>query len=472
MGRARASFRDPGHPGASDGPCEDDCGTRAAASREGPMRSLYVLVLAAGQVMRRKSALPKVLHPVAGRPMLEHVLRSAGALRAKELSVVLGVGRDQVQKELVSRGWKKLHYVIQDKPKGSGHAVMMAKSWLKPKRGALLVVYGDTPLLSAPTLQRLVEHHAISGNAATFLAMDVPDPSGYGRMILDGLGYLERIVEDKDATPVERAITLVNSGVACWDIQMLLAVLPRIKPNNAKREYYLTDAAALLRAMGGRLGVVRAKNPDETHGINTRVDLARAEAIFRQRILEHWMREGVTILDPASTYIDLEAVIHPDTRLWPGTIIQGATRIGSRCEIGPYTILENAVVKDGVRVGPFSRLRPGSVIEEKAHIGNFVEIKKSTIGVGSKVNHLTYIGDAHVGKDVNIGAGTITCNYDGFSKFPTRIEDEVFVGSNANLVAPVKLGKGAIVAAGSTITEDVQPQALVVPRTRQGTKEG
>ncbi len=374
------------------------------------MKSLYVLVLAAGQGSRMKSELPKVLHP--------------------------GVGREVVQKELAARGWAKLHYVIQDKPKGSGHAVIMAKSWLKPKRGSLLVVYGDTPLLTSQTLQRLVDHHAVSGNAATFLAMDVPDPSGYGRMILDAQGYLERIVEDKDAAPHERTITLVNSGVACWDIQMLLEVLPRLKPNNAKREYYLTDAAALLRNIGGRVGVVRARNPDETHGINTRVDLARAEAIFRQRILEHWMREGVTILDPATTYIDVEVELQPDSRLWPGTILRGATRIGTHCEIGPYTILESAVVKDGARVGPFAR------------------------------------GDAQVGKGVNVGAGTITCNYDGYSKSQTIIEDGVFVGSNANLVAPVRLGHGAIIAAGSTITEDVKPNALVVARTRQIAKEG
>lgn len=246
-----------------------------------------------------------------------------------------------------------------------------------------------------------------------------------------------------------------------------MAVLPRIKADNAKREYYLTDAAALLRHLGGRVGVVRAKDPDETHGVNTRLDLARAERIYRQRILEHWMHEGVTIVDPASTYIDAEAVIHPDTRLWPGTIIQGASRVGSGCEIGPYTILENAVVKDGARIGPFARLRPGSVIEGDARIGNFVEIKKSTIGHGSKVNHLTYLGDAQVGKDVNVGAGTITCNYDGYAKHPTWIEDGVFIGSNANLVAPVRLGKGVIVGAGSTITEDVKPNALAVARTRQ-----
>jgi bifunctional UDP-N-acetylglucosamine pyrophosphorylase/glucosamine-1-phosphate N-acetyltransferase len=436
------------------------------------MKPLYILVLAAGQGTRMKSTLPKVLHPVGGRPLLEHVLKSVSALRSREQAVVLGVERERVQKELALRGWNKLRVIVQEKPQGSGHAVLMAKAWLKPKRGSLLVVYGDTPLLTASTLQRLVEHHAVSGNAATFLAMDVADPFGYGRMILDPLGYLERIVEEKDATPADRAITLVNTGVACWDIQMLLAVLPRLKANNAKREYYLTDAAALLRNLGGRVGVVRARNPEETHGINTRVDLARAEAIFQQQIRERWMREGVTIVDPASTYIDAEAVLSPDTRLWPGTIIQGAARIGSHCEIGPYTVVESAVVKDGAKVGPFARLRPGTVIEEGARVGNFVEIKKSTVGKGSKVNHLTYIGDAEIGKDVNIGAGTITCNYDGFAKSKTIIEDDVFVGSNTNFVAPVRVGRGALIGAGSTITEDVKAEALAVGRAPQVVKAG
>jgi bifunctional UDP-N-acetylglucosamine pyrophosphorylase/glucosamine-1-phosphate N-acetyltransferase len=220
------------------------------------------------------------------------------------------------------------------------------------------------------------------------------------------------------------------------------------------------------------VGVVRARNPDETHGINTRVDLSRAEAIFQQRIRERWMRDGVTIVDPASTYIDAEAVLSPDTRLWPGTIIQGASRIGSHCEIGPYTVVESAVVKDGAKVGPFARLRPGTVIEEGARIGNFVEIKKSLIGKGSKVNHLTYIGDAEIGKNVNVGAGTITCNYDGFTKSKTHLEDDVFIGSNTNLVAPVRVGRGAIIAAGSTITEDVKAGALAVARSRQVAKDG
>ena len=436
------------------------------------MKSLYILVLAAGQGTRMKSATPKVLHSVAGRPLLEHVLRTSQALGPKEIGVVLGVGRDLVQAALLERGWKKLAFIIQDQPKGSGHAVLKARSWLKGKKGSLLVVYGDTPLLNPFTLRRLVDHHAVSGNAATFLAMDLQDPSGYGRMMTNSDGALERIVEDKDATPEQRAVTLVNSGVACWDIDFLLQVLPKLQPNNAKREYYLTDCVALLRELRQRVGVVEAKDVNETHGVNTRIDLARAETIMRRRILEKWMLEGVTIVDPETTYIDAQAVLAPDSRVWPGTLIQGSSQIGANCEIGPYAIIESAIVKEGARVGPFARLRPGSVIEENARVGIFVEFNKATLGKGSKENHLTYIGDADIGKDVNIGAGTITCNYDGFSKFRTVIEDGVFVGSNTNLVAPVKVGRGAIIAAGSTITQDIPAHALALGRARQLAKEG
>lgn len=436
------------------------------------MKNLYVLVLAAGQGTRMKSNLPKVLHPVAGRPILEHVLRVAEALQPKEICVVLGHGRDVVQKNLEERGWNKLRVVVQDKPQGSGHAVMQAKSWLKDKKGSLLVIYGDTPLLKPSTLGRLADNHGASGNAATFLAMKLDDPSGYGRMVMNPDGSVARIVEDKDATLEERAITLVNSGVACWDISLLLEVLPRIKANNAKHEYYLTDAAALLRSLDKRVGVVRAIDPDETHGINSRLDLAQAEKIYRRRILNHWMREGVTVVDPDTTYIDASVVLSPDCRIWPGSVLQGASEIGTGCEIGPYTIVESSIVKAGARVGPFARLRPGTVVDADARVGNFVEVKKSTLGKGSKVNHLSYIGDSEVGTRVNVGAGTITCNYDGFTKSKTIIEDGVFVGSNTNLVAPVKVGKNAIIAAGSTITEDVKADALVFGRARQSAKEG
>jgi len=418
-----------------------------------------------------KSTLPKVLHPVADRPLVEHVLRAVRPLRPRQIGVVLGVGKARVQQTLCERGWSKLRFVMQSQPRGSGHAVLMARPWLKTLRGSLLVVYGDTPLLTSGTLQRIADHHAASGNAATFLAMDVPNPAGYGRMVLDRDGYLDRIVEDKDAGPAEREITLVNSGVACWDIGALVDALPQLRPNNAKREYYLTDAAALLRARGLRVGVVSAEQPEETMGVNTRVELAQAEAVWRRRILERWMLAGVTIVDPATTYIGADAELEPDTVVWPGTIIQGGTRIASGCEVGPYSIIEDSEIREGARVGPFARVRPGSVIGRNARIGNFVETKKTVVGDGSKVNHLTYLGDAELGRRVNIGAGTITCNYNGFAKFRTTIGDDVFVGSNSNLVAPVRLGKGVIVAAGSTVTEDAPPDALVLARSRQENKQ-
>lgn len=428
---------------------------------------LSVLVLAAGQGTRMKSALPKVLHELSGRPLLEHVLLTVKRLKPQGVGVILGHGRQQVEKTLRDRGWNDFRMIVQSVAKGSGHAVRMATSWLKTRGGSVLVVYGDTPLLTAETLKALVQAHAKSKDAATFLAMDVPQPAGYGRMVVGRDGSLQRIVEDRDATPQEKRITLVNTGVACWDVRKLLQVLPKIKPNNAKREYYLTDAVGLLRQAGHRVGVMTAGDWSETQGINNRVDLAEAERAQRRRITERWMREGVTIVDPETTFIDDRAVIAPDTRIWPGTVIQGASVIGANCEVGPYSVLEDATLKDNVKAGPFARLRPGTVLESGARVGNFVEIKKSRVGRGSKVNHLTYIGDTQMGDGVNIGAGTITCNYDGYKKSQTVLGDGVFVGSNTNLVAPVRVGAGTIIGAGSTITKDVESDALALERSKQ-----
>lgn len=418
-----------------------------------------------------KSVLPKVLHPAAGRPLLDHVLRAVAGLKPERTAVVLGFAREQVSEALKKLGWTDVDIVVQPAPRGSGHAVLMARPWLKRRRGTLLVVYGDTPLITTDTLRRLVTAHQKSAHAATFLAMDIADPSGYGRMILETPGLLSRIVEHKDATPEERSVRLVNSGVACWQMAPLLKTLPKLKPNNAKREYYLTDAVSLLRFSGETVGVVTASDPGEMQGVNSRVELADAEASLRKRVLIHWMREGVTIVDPASTYIDDRATLAADVTLWPGTLILGAARIASGAEIGPYSVVEGATVGPAAKVGPFARLRPGAVIGPEARIGNFVEVKKSRVGRGSKVNHLTYIGDAEIGDGVNIGAGTITCNYDGYHKHATRIGDGVFIGSNTNLVAPVDVGEGAIVAAGSTITENVPAQALGIARARQQVKE-
>jgi len=435
------------------------------------MKNLSVLVLAAGQGTRMKSVLPKVLHPVCGRPLLEHVLNAAQALQPEHMAVVLGFARDQVKQALGERGWSDLEIVVQPQPRGSGHAVLMAKSWLKKRRGTLLIVYGDTPLLTPATLKAFVDAHKRSKKAGTFLTMDVANPAGYGRMVLDGSGDIVRIVEHKDATAQERAITCVNSGVVCWEIAALLKALPKLKPNNAKHEYYLTDVAAILRAQGKPVGVFNASNPQETLGVNHRGELAEAEGVLRQRILKHWMESGVTMIDPATTYIDSEAQLASDVTLGPSVVIRGKTRIESFCEIAAFTVIEEAVVKSGAKVGPFARLRPGTVVAEKARVGNFVEIKKTRLGRGSKVNHLSYIGDAEVGDGVNIGAGTITCNYDGFKKAKTHIDAGVFVGSNTNLVAPVRVHAGAIIGAGSTITKDVPANALAVARAKQLVKE-
>jgi bifunctional UDP-N-acetylglucosamine pyrophosphorylase/glucosamine-1-phosphate N-acetyltransferase len=433
------------------------------------MSALSVMVLAAGQGTRMKSATPKVLHPVCGKPLLEHVLSAVEGLKPRSIAVVVGVGRNQVMDVLGRR--KSVEFVIQKEQRGSGHAVLMGRSWLKRQRGALLVVYGDTPLLTTGTLEALVKEHGRSRNAATFLAMDMADPTGYGRMILDAQGAVERIVEHKDATPEERAVRLANSGVACWDVKQLLKALPKLRPNNAKREYYLTDAAAFLRQAGGRVGVQRAADAGETQGINNRLELSQAESFFRRQILERWMRDGVTIVDPGTTYIDAEVELAPDTTIFPGTMILGKSRVASFCELGPYSVIDDAIVEEGAKVGPFARLRPGTVLGKGVRVGNFVEIKKSRIGVGSKVNHLTYLGDAELGRNVNIGAGTITCNYDGFKKSLTRIADGAFIGSNSNLVAPVQVGREAIIAAGSTITHNIPAGSLAVARPRELIKE-
>ncbi len=433
-------------------------------------RPISVLILAAGAGTRMKSATPKVLHKVVGRRLIEHVIAAVQALKPARTGVVIGVEREKVKAALIASGLK-LDFIVQDQPKGSGHAVIKAKSWLTRKKGTLLVVYGDTPLLTAATLQNLIRAHQSAGHAATFLAMDVANPSGYGRMVVDGQGLLERIVEHRDASPEELNISLVNSGVACWDIASLLHVLPKLKPNNAKHEYYLTDCVALLRARGQQVGVMTVADESETWGVNNRIDLAQAEAVWRKRILEHWMREGVTMADPATTYIDLNSRLAPDVRLGPGVIIEKSI-LEPGCDIFAYSILEGAVVKTGAKIGPCARLRPGAVIETDAHIGNFVEVKKSRIGRGSKANHLTYIGDSVIGQGVNVGAGTITCNYDGYTKSQTIIEDGVFVGSNTNLVAPVRVKKRAIIGAGSTITKDVEAGSLAVARSPQVLRKG
>lgn len=446
---------------------------------------LQVLVLAAGKGTRMKSKYPKVIHEVCGMPMLGHVLRAAEEVITGRPWVVVGFGADQVQ-QTIGDGPE---YILQEQQLGTGHAVLITKERLEAsKEENLLVLYGDTPLITGHTLREMVRVHRESTAAATVLTAMIDEPYGYGRILRDADGQVESIVEEKDATPEQRGIREINTGIYCFSINALLNALPRLEPQNAQGEYYLTDVITLLRQDGEMLSTLTLNNSEEVLGPNDRVVLAMVEGIMRRRILEGWMREGVTIVDPSSTYVDARAVIGSDTCLLPGVVIEGTTRIGDDCRIGPSSHLTNAQVGHGthifrsvledskvgnmVNVGPYAYLRPGTMVEDHAKIGDFVEIKNSKVGFGSKVPHLSYIGDCTIGKETNIGAGTITCNYDGKHKHPTIIGDAVFVGSNSNLVAPVTIGDGATIGAGSTITKNIPSGALAVERSTQVIKEG
>lgn len=447
--------------------------------------NIQVLILAAGKGTRMKSKYPKVIHEVCGMPMVSHVLRAAAEISQSRPLVVVGFGAEQVQ-EVVG---DYPEYILQKEQLGTGHAVMMAQEQLsRMEDGHLLVLYGDTPLITAGTLRCMLGVHQEQDAAATVLTAILNRPFGYGRIVRDQDGRLAGIVEEKDATLEEKGIKEINTGLYCFRISALLRVLPRLSPQNAQGEYYLTDVIKLLRGNGEKLATIPVEDFEEIQGPNDRKALAEVEAIMRRRILDHWMLEGVTIVDPATTFIDPKVRIGQDTRILPGTILQGETEIGADCLIGPATqltevkvgdgskisrsVLEHASIGNGVQIGPFAYLRPGTVVEDNVKVGDFVELKNSHIGNGSKIPHLSYIGDSLVGSGVNIGCGTITCNYDGKDKYQTVIGDGVFVGSNTNLVAPVKVGDGATIAAGSTITKDVPANSLAVARGRQIVKEG
>ena len=364
---------------------------------------------------------------------------------------------------------------------------MMAAPQLQDFSGDLLVLYGDTPLITTESLTKLVAEHQRAKSSVTVLSVEVENPTGYGRIIRDEHGRLERIVEEKDASSEEKIVKEVNTGIYIFNYPDLAEALRCIEPKNAQGEYYLTDVIALLAARGKKAGAVPCPNSEELLGPNDRLALAETDRIMRRRILENLMTEGVTIIDPASTYIELQVEIGRDSIIYPGTFLQGKTKIGVGCQIGPYSqlrdsqigdasivrfsVLEQVKTGEGVNIGPYSFLRPGTVVEKKGKVGGFVETKNTHIGEGSKVPHLSYIGDCLIGAGVNIGAGTITCNYDGYAKHQTTIGDEAFIGSNTNLVAPVSVGKGALVGAGSTITKDVPEYALALARSKQINKE-
>lgn len=449
--------------------------------------TLHVVILAAGKGTRMKSSLPKVLHALAGRSLIEHVLRTVDGLRADSITVVVGHGAEEVQKSLAGR--PSVRFAVQSPQLGTGHALLQAESVLAGKSGTLLLLYADVPLLQTTTLSRLIEHHRASKAAATVLTMDLPEPYGYGRIVRDSSGRIQRIVEERDASGPERAITEVNSGIYCFDLAPLFGALHQLAADNAQGEYYLTDLVAAYRQQKRKIETLGVDSATELRGVNSRVDLAELSRVMRDRKNNALMLGGVTLEDPPSTCVDADVTIGPDTILGPGVLLEGTTTIGAGCrlhagcrltdtQVGDnVTILDHCVLVDsrvesGARIGPFAHLRPASVVGENAHVGNFVELKKTSLGRGSKANHLAYLGDATIGDGVNVGAGVITCNYDGVNKHPTIIEDGAFIGSDSQLIAPVRVGSGAYVGAGSSITKDVPADALAVSRARQENKPG
>ncbi len=450
------------------------------------MSELHVVVLAAGKSTRMKSARPKVLHDLAGRMLIEHVLHTAQTLSAASTTLVVGHAADAVKTALA--GWTNLQYVVQSPQLGTGHALLQTESLLKSKKGSVLLLSGDVPLLSSRTLQRLIEVHDTRHAALTVLTTELSEPYGYGRIVRDDKDQIARIVEERDASAEQRLIKEINSGIYVLNLSRLFETLDSLATDNAQGEYYLTDLVSLYHQDKRRVETLCVDTPDELRGVNTRVELAEMAKIIRQRRNKTVMLSGVTLEDPDTTYIDEDVTIGIDTTIGPGVRLQGKTSVGERCVIQAGCRLTNVAVGDGViildhciltsaevgddaRMGPFSHIRPDSVVGPSAHVGNFVELKKTVLGRGSKANHLAYLGDAVIGEGANIGAGTITCNYDGAKKHQTTIGDGAFVGSNSALVAPVKIGAGAYVGAGSTITQDVPAGGLGVARGHQHNKE-
>ena len=442
--------------------------------------SFAVIVLAAGEGKRFRSSKPKVLHALCGAPLLGHVLSAIEPLAATKTVVVVGRAADEVKAVAKGLTRRKLSFAIQAEQLGTADAARIGDEALGSFDGAVLIVPGDIPLITTETLQALIDHHRASKAAATVLTAELDDPTGYGRVIRTGHGAVERIVEETDATPDERNTTEVNSSVWVFDRAALRSALTRIERVNAQKEFYLTDVVAVLREKGEQVEAHTTPGPTEILGVNSRVQLADVAALMRRRIAERHMLAGVTIIDPATTFIDSTVEIGPDTILHPLTHLHGRTRIGTACEIGPNVKLVDTHVGDGAgvinavaneakigpraQVGPFTYLRPGAVLAEGAKAGTYVEVKKSVIGKGSKVPHLSYIGDAEIGANVNIGAGTITCNYDGETgkKSKTVIGDDVLIGSDTMLVAPVRVGRGAVTGAGSVVSRDIPAGQVAV----------
>lgn len=445
-----------------------------------------VVILAAGLGTRMKSGLVKVLHPLAGQPLVKHVLRAVTELEPEKVVLVLGHQADSVQAAVTEFGAETAHQAEQ---LGTGHAVQQAsKSLAAAGNGPVLVLCGDTPLLRSSTLKAIIQQHAKARAAVTLLTAKMENPFGYGRVVRTKAG-VQRVVEDKDASAVQKKIKEINAGIYCFDKTFLLSSLSALGNNNAQGEYYLPDLISLAKKKKRIVSALLCEDASEIMGVNSRADLSKAEAVLRERVNRKWMLEGVTMLDPATTFIGPDVQLGRDIVLYPNIRLEGRTRISNNCTLYPGSriidstldaqvvikdccVIEESTIGAGATVGPFAHLRPKSILGEKVKIGNFVETKKATFGKGSKASHLSYIGDATVGQDVNIGAGVITCNYDGYEKFQTTIEDNVFVGSDVQLVAPVRIGHDAIIAAGTTVTNNVPPDALAISRVPQVHKEG
>lgn len=448
------------------------------------MKDRYAIILVAGQGTRMKSKLKKELHPILGRPMIQYVLDALKPTSIKQTVSIVGHSREEVKQTIGDVS----EYVTQEEQLGTGHAVIQAKELLQDKQGTTIVVCGDTPLITAETFEKLFNHHESSQSKATILTTKLENPAGYGRVVRNEQDGVEKIVEHKDASNIERNINEINTGTYCFDNEALFAALEEVGNDNVQGEYYVTDVIEILKKQNDKVSAYVVEDVDETIGINDKVALAEASKIMQRRINEQHLRNGVTILDPENTYISAEVSIKADAVIHPGSVISGNTIVGSETHIGPNSEIHNSVIGEAahirqsvvndskignkVKIGPYAHIRPEATIKDDVKVGNFVEIKNSEIAKGTKVPHLSYIGDASLGEEVNIGSGAVTVNYDGSNKHRTIIGDHAFIGCNANLIAPVTIENSGFVAAGSTITKDVPEESLAFGRAKQVNKEG
>lgn len=446
------------------------------------MQKLGIIILAAGKGTRMKSKVPKVLFKIAGKPMLFYPISVAKALRAQKIVVVVGYGKEQIINEM--HDIKGIRFITQEEQLGTGNAVLCAEKEFKNFHGPILILSGDVPLITVEMLKKLIERHRGSGATVHIISTFVDDPCGYGRVIRDESGRPWKIVEEADATASERAIKEINAGIYLVDSDFLFKVLKNLSRNNKQGEYYLPQIVSISYAKGKKVEVFTTDEVDNVFGINNRLELSFADRKMQKRIIQKFTMSGVSFVHPETSYVDYDVKIKQDTIIYPNTFLKGKTTIGRDCiieqgvtivdstigngvHIKPYSIVEKSVIAEGAEIGPFAHLRPDSIVKNNVKIGNFVELKNTSIGAHSKAAHLTYLGDSIVGRNVNIGCGTITCNYDGFKKYRTVIEDGAFIGSDTQFVAPVRIGKFAYVGAGSTITKDVPAGALGITRAKQ-----